>query len=270
MNKIEKSRARRKRPRCNKPLTSCAALLGKSNGNRQSQNLRHHEGGRCGALAELDADAVGLNFYAGSPRFVSLESAGQIVLALPPFVEPVGVFVNETMERIRATASNLGLRTYQWYGVEPAEFEQPDGEEVIVTRNGKPVACLVSELPVPLRSIPAFAVRDEQSLQTIAAYLDRCRGLKQLPAAILVNAHVPGSYGGTGQTLPWELLADFRPGVPFILAGGLTPDNVADAVCRVRPYAVNVASGVEISPGIKDPEKMRLFIERAKAASRAP
>ena len=204
--------------------------------------------------AELGADAVGLNFYAGSPRFVSLESAGKIVRALPPFVEPVGIFVNETMERIRETASNLGLRTFQWYGDEPAEFGQSHA----------------MEQTVPLRVIPAFTVRDEKSLRTIAASLDRYRTLDRFPAAILVDAHVPGSYGGTGQTLPWELLADFRPGVPLILAGGLTPDNVADAVRRVRPYAVDVASGVESRPGIKDSEKMRLFIERAKTASRTP
>ena len=104
-------------------------------------------------------------------------------------------------------------------------------------------------------------------LQGIARYLDRCRSLELLPAAVLVDAHVSGQYGGTGQTLPWDLLADFRPGVPLILAGGLTPENVAEAVRLVRPYAVDVASGVELSPGRKDAEKMRRFIGSAREAA---
>jgi phosphoribosylanthranilate isomerase len=88
-----------------------------------------------------------------------------------------------------------------------------------------------------------------------------------MPAALLVDAHVRGQYGGTGRTAPWHLLADFRPGPPLILAGGLTPENVAEAVQTVRPYAVDVASGVEHSPGHKDPEKMRRFIENARDAA---
>jgi phosphoribosylanthranilate isomerase len=83
----------------------------------------------------------------------------------------------------------------------------------------------------------------------------------------LVDAHVAGHYGGTGQTAPWDLLADFRPGVPLILAGGLNPDNVAEAVRRVRPYAVDVASGVESAPGRQDPDKVRRFIANAREAA---
>ena len=86
------------------------------------------------------------------------------------------------------------------------------------------------------------------------------------PPAILTDAHVPGMFGGTGQTSPWHLLADFHPGVPLILAGGLTPDNVADAIRIVRPYAVDVASGVESSPGKKDADKVRRFIDAVRAA----
>ena len=86
-------------------------------------------------------------------------------------------------------------------------------------------------------------------------------------AAVLADAWVPGQYGGTGHLAPWRLLADFRPGVPLILAGGLTPENVAEAVRIVRPYAVDVASGVESSPGRKDPDKMRRFIDHARAAA---
>src|SRR5207249_4121881 len=87
------------------------------------------------------------------------------------------------------------------------------------------------------------------------------------PEAILVDACVPGQFGGTGKTVPWELLADFRPEVPLILAGGLTPENVAEAVRIVRPYGVDVASGVEKSPGRKDPDKIKQFIENAREAA---
>ena len=82
--------------------------------------------------------------------------------------------------------------------------------------------------------------------------------------AVLLDGHAPGQYGGTGQTAPWPLLADFDPGVPVILAGGLTPENVAEAIRTVRPYAVDVASGVESSPGRKDPEKLRRFIDAVR------
>jgi phosphoribosylanthranilate isomerase len=88
-----------------------------------------------------------------------------------------------------------------------------------------------------------------------------------MPAAVLVDARVPGQFGGTGKTAPWHLLADYRPGVPLILAGGLTPENVAEAVRTVRPYAVDVAGGVESAPGRKDPDKVRRFIANARAAA---
>jgi phosphoribosylanthranilate isomerase len=100
----------------------------------------------------------------------------------------------------------------------------------------------------------------------VEAYLAACREAGTLPPAVLVDAHVPGEYGGTGRVAPWDLLADWRPTVPLILAGGLTPDSVAAAIRRVRPFAVDVASGVESVPGRKDAEKMRRFIGEARAA----
>src|SRR5205814_5109867 len=112
-----------------------------------------------------------------------------------------------------------------------------------------------------IRWIPAFSVADAASLTAITTYLDLLASVGAAPAAILVDAHVPGLHGGTGQTAPWQLLADFRPGVPLILAGGLTPENVAEAIRIVRPYAVDVASGVESAPGKKDADKLRRFIE---------
>jgi phosphoribosylanthranilate isomerase len=195
------------------------------------------------AAAALGADAIGLNFYPPSPRSVSLENAARILRALPPFVEPVGLFVNRPLTEVFAMAAELGALTIQWHGDDP---------EVCTS--------------LAHRFIPAFAVRDRDNLETIRRYLDRCRDLDRLPAAVVVDAHVAGLYGGTGQLAPWELLAGFPREVPLILAGGLTPDNVAEAVRVVRPYAVDVASGVESSPGRKDAEKVRRFIDQARGA----
>jgi phosphoribosylanthranilate isomerase len=191
------------------------------------------------------ADALGLNFYPHSPRCLTPERAAGILDALPPFVEPVGLFVREPFAALAGTLAALPrLRAVQWHGeaCEPA------------------AAC-----PLPL--IAAFPVRDAASLAAITGYLERCQEAGRLPAAVLVDAHVPGLHGGTGQTAPWELLERFRPGVPLILAGGLTPDNVAEAVVRVRPFAVDVASGVESSPGRKDPGKVRDFLQAAREAA---
>jgi phosphoribosylanthranilate isomerase len=194
--------------------------------------------------AQLGADAVGLNFYTQSPRRIDPAMAHFILRALPPFVEPVGIFVDQPLRQVFEQLNQIGgVRTIQWYG---------DNRELAD--------------PFPFRLIAAFPVRDRESLLAITRYLDLCRGLGRLPAAVLVDAHVDGQHGGTGQTVPWRLLADFRPGVPLVLAGGLTPDNVAEAVRLVRPYAVDVASGVEQSPGHKDAEKMRRFIGNAREA----
>jgi phosphoribosylanthranilate isomerase len=194
--------------------------------------------------AELGADAIGLNFHPGSPRYVQPEAVEGILRALPPFLEPVGVFVNQPLVQVFETLNRIGrIRTIQWYG-------------------DKPEMCDA----YPFQLIPTFPVREEASMRTITGYLDLCRGLNKLPAALAVDAHAPGQYGGTGRPIPWDLLADFQPGVPLILAGGLTPDNVAEAIRIVRPYAVDVASGVERSAGKKDRDKMRRFIENVCAA----
>jgi len=198
------------------------------------------------AAAELGADAIGLNFHPGSPRYVQPDAVEGILRALPPFIEPVGVFVNQPLRQIFETLNRIGrIRTIQWYG-------------------DKPELCDA----YPFQLIPTFPVRDLDSLGTITGYLDLCRGLNKLPAAIAVDAHAPDQYGGTGRPIPWDLLAGFRPGVPLILAGGLTPENVAEAVRIVRPYAVDVASGVESVPGKKDPESVRRFIDNARTVSK--
>jgi len=216
--------------------------------------------------AELGADAIGLNFYQGSPRYITAEKAQSIINCLPPLVEPVGIFVSGEFPVRFEVISKLSLRTIQLHW--PAEG---------------------SILANPFVSvIPAFFVGEKDDLLKITKYLKNCRRwgadfpsdaaelvawLKKprqrtgkLPVAILVDACVPGQFGGTGKTVPWELLADFQPEVPLILAGGLTPENVAEAVSIVRPYGVDVASGVEKSPGRKDPDKMKRFIDNAREA----
>jgi phosphoribosylanthranilate isomerase len=193
---------------------------------------------------DLGADALGLNFYEQSPRYIGPAAAASIVCELPPFIELVGVFANRGWHGIPEVLRHIGrIRTVQWHGTPP-------------------------EMGVlgPFSLIPAFTIGEREHLDEITRYLDGCRCQGRLPAAILVDAHVPGLYGGTGKTLPWHLLAEFHPGVPLILAGGLTPDNVAAAIRTVRPYAVDVASGVEREPGRKDPDKLRRFIANARVA----
>ncbi len=196
------------------------------------------------ACANAGADAIGVNFHPGSPRFVDPKESQTLLRSIPPLLAGVGVFVGLPIRQVTALAYQLGLRGIQYHG-ENRELADP----------------------FPFSLIAAFRVRDRKSLSTIDTYLEMCRSFGQLPAAILVDAYVEGLEGGTGEKAPWDLLADYRPGVPMILAGGLTPENVADAIRLVRPAAVDVASGVEEAPGIKDPEKIRRFVANAREAA---
>jgi phosphoribosylanthranilate isomerase len=193
----------------------------------------------------LGADAVGLNFYEGSPRCVEASMARIILRELPPFVAAVGVLVEVPLRKVFDQIRSLGrINIIQWHG----KYHEPSD-------------CS------PYQLIPAFPVRDTASLQTIQHYLDACRAAGHQPSALLLDGYAAGQHGGTGQTAPWHLLASFQPGVPIILAGGLTPDNVAEAIRIVRPYGVDVASGVESAPGRKDAEKMRRFVANAREAA---
>ncbi|HJZ90383.1 MAG TPA: phosphoribosylanthranilate isomerase [Gemmataceae bacterium] len=194
--------------------------------------------------ADAGADAVGINFYPQSPRYVDPRASQPLLRSIPPLLAGVGVFVGQRLRQMTALAYQLGLRTIQCHGDPPEPAD-----------------------PFPFSLVVAFRVRDRQSLTDIESYLDQCRAAGHLPAAIMVDGFVEGRLGGTGQTAPWDLLADFRPGVPIILAGGLTPENVIEAVRRVRPSGVDVASGVESSPGRKDPEKVRRFVANAREAA---
>jgi phosphoribosylanthranilate isomerase len=243
------------------------------------------------AAVEAGADAIGLNFYEKSPRLVSPDNAMQIARTLkelPPrrspqiersdelaFILParfevqepaiksrgpatvVGVFVNLERAAVQLIAESLALSAIQFHGDEEAET---------VAHFAKPIR----PESHPYRWCVIRARRmDDRGVASIAADLEHCRKAGWPPAAVLVDAMTPGRYGGTGETVSWVGLADHKRWlgeVPLILAGGLTPDNVAEAIRIVRPAAVDVASGVESSPGKKDPAKVRDFVANALGA----
>jgi phosphoribosylanthranilate isomerase len=199
-------------------------------------------------VARAGANALGLNFYPASPRFVETAAAREILSSLPPYVEPVGVFVNSAAGEIRRVAGELALRTVQLHG----DFT-PD---------------LVAGLR-ELSLMPAFPLQGESSTGDVLGFLAACEKLGRLPNAILVDAHQPGMFGGTGTLAPWPLARAIveRSPVPVMLAGGLTTKNVGDAVRQVRPWGVDVASGVEVAPGRKESYKVARFIEAAQRAA---
>jgi len=191
------------------------------------------------------ADAIGVNFYPKSPRYVTAVVVNEILNALSPFVEAVGVFAAESPQRmVQQALAHPRLRSIQCHGSWPPPADVH-----------------------PYGLILAAAIEDAESVTAVSSYLERCRLSGQLPIALLADARVTGLYGGTGQTAPWGLLAKVSIAVPLILAGGLTPENVAEAIRIVRPYAVDVASGIETAPGKKDPHRLRRFIENARKAA---
>ncbi|HXD88152.1 MAG TPA: phosphoribosylanthranilate isomerase [Urbifossiella sp.] len=194
--------------------------------------------------AESGADALGLNFYPQSPRCISATQAAAIVRAVPAFTSAVGVFVSTPLRQACAIAYQLGLRGLQTYD------DSPPADDAF-----------------PFAHIPAFRIADAAGLERIRQYVAAAKLANRPPAAILVDSLVAGQMGGTGHTAPWQLLAGFDVGVPLILAGGLTPENVAEAIERVRPWGVDVASGVEASPGRKDPRKVERFVAAVRSAA---
>lgn len=198
------------------------------------------------AIAALRPDAIGLNFYAPSPRFVAPEIAAKIVAALPADVEPVALFVNSTADDIRRICRQCGIETVQLHGDEPAS--------------------LLAEL-AEFRLLRAFRI-GEDGVASIRDELSRFSAAGVTIDGCFVEARVPGAYGGTGTRGPWEMLRDWpEDWPPLILAGGLNPENVAEGIACTRPWGVDVASGVESRPGVKDLDRVRAFIENARNAS---
>ena len=187
------------------------------------------------AAAEAGADMIGLNFYEKSPRYLSLATAAEISRALPPFVLRVGVFVNPEESQVVEAIAACGLNLLQFHGDEDSDF---------CTQFG-------------LMSVKALRVRDAESLAALEHFHTD---------AFLLDAYSKSGLGGTGEKFNWDLaVAAQKCGKPIFLAGGLTPENVADAVKKVNPFAVDVSSGVESAPGKKDAAKVRAFIAAVRA-----
>lgn len=186
------------------------------------------------AAAAAGADAIGLVFYAPSPRAVSAEQARQIISALPPFVTSVGLFVNASAQEVRAVLAEVPLDVLQFHGDEPADF---------CKQFGRPY-------------LKALRVRAGDDLNALAAQWPEASG-------ILLDSYKAGVPGGTGEIFDWSLIPTERTW-PLVLAGGLAAENVADAITRAAPWAVDVSGGVEQAKGIKDADKINSFVREVK------
>jgi len=201
--------------------------------------------------AEAGASAIGLNFYELSPRSTDIETAKTIAESLPADVTPVGLFVNHPLDEIEQIMQAVGLSTLQLHG-----DETPDDLQTIAEKH-------------PGWNIIWARRVTEESIRNVADELRQCEALGVKLFACLLDPKVEGTYGGTGETLSWKLVAqhyDQEQNPPLILAGGLTPENVSEAVQSVQPWGVDVASGVEREKGVKDAELIRAFVRNATCA----
>lgn len=189
------------------------------------------------SCASLGADAIGLVFYAPSPRYVQVEQARAIMAALPPFITTVGLFVDATPSEVQAVLAELPLDVLQFHGNEPADYCASFHRPYLKALRVKPGVDLV---------------------QYASAYAGA--------QALLLDTHVEGVAGGTGQVFDWSLIPRDLA-VPIILSGGLNPENVAQGIRQLQPAAVDVSSGVEASKGIKDVAKIAAFMQGVRNAS---
>jgi len=189
------------------------------------------------AAAQLGADALGFVF-APSPRRISPEKARQIIKALPPLVQTVGVFVDEDLDEVSSVAEMCGLDILQFHGSESADYCDSFDQRVI----------------------KAIRLRNRQDLKSLAEY----DGVVQ---ALLLDTYLPDKLGGTGMTFNWQWALEAGKYGRIILAGGLNQKNVAAAISIVKPYGVDASSGLEQSPGVKDHEKVTQFIAEARKAA---
>lgn len=185
------------------------------------------------AAADYGADALGFIFYKESKRYVDPEVAKSIVSALPPFIATVGVFVNHDLGEISRIKETTGIQVAQLHGDETPEF--------------------ASSLPIEV--IKVIRVKDKSDLDKVAQYSGQ---------AILFDTYSDKEYGGTGESFDWKILNNLSSEKKVVLSGGLNPENVLEAIQIVRPYAVDVSSGVEDTPGKKDHTKIKKFIEAIK------
>jgi phosphoribosylanthranilate isomerase len=188
------------------------------------------------AAAEAGADAIGLMFYAKSPRFISIEQAQEISQSLPPYIMRVGVFVDPEPALVATAIAHCALTLLQFHGDESSDFCHQFG----------------------MMTMKAFRMKDASTLSQIANYKTD---------ALLLDSYVAGKQGGTGEKFNWDLAVEAQKfGKPIFLSGGLTPENVGAAVEQVKPFGVDVSSGVESAPGKKDHKKIRDFIAAVRKA----
>jgi phosphoribosylanthranilate isomerase len=192
------------------------------------------------AAVEAGADALGFIFYDKSPRYIVPAVAASIIAELPPLVTPVGVFVNEGLAAVRSVMEACGLAMAQLHGDENASY--------------------CRELSRP--AMKALRLKDRGSLLALAEYQGR-GGVR----GFVLDTFSELAYGGTGRTIDWGLAAEVAKSTTILLAGGLTPENVTEAIRTVRPYGVDVSSGVEAAPGKKDHAKIRAFVEAVRVVS---
>ncbi len=192
--------------------------------------------------ASAGAWAIGLIFWEGSPRRCSLEEAAAIAAALRRRVEIVGVFVNPALDEVAAISDAVGLTVLQMHGDEG------------------PVFCAEAARRTGCKVIKAVRVRSGADIQALASFHTDYH---------LVDSYAPGARGGTGETFAWEIARAHRGRLPLILSGGLNSSNVAEAISIVHPFAVDVASGVERAPGVKDPAKLQAFADAVRSVAPA-
>jgi phosphoribosylanthranilate isomerase len=194
------------------------------------------------AAVSAGMDALGFIFFDKSPRFVSRDLAASIIRELPPFITRVGVFVNSSMDHVKEHVKSCGLTQVQLHG-----DESPAYCETVKTWN--PGCSVCKAFRIGRDSVPA-------DLDTYSPVVD----------SFLFDTYIKGREGGTGQSFDWSLIDALKPGKPLILAGGLNPENVAEAVASIAPYGLDVNSGVESAPGVKDRELINLLVTRVRAA----
>jgi phosphoribosylanthranilate isomerase len=197
------------------------------------------------ACAAVGVEWIGLNFHPASPRFIDSVQAAMIIRALPSSVTAVGVFVDRPAGEVVKLAEQLGLTVVQLHGHEPPE-------DLLLLRN--------------LEVVRAFRLKSASDWGGVNDHLARARAIGRLPDAILIDAYVAGQSGGTGAPVAVDVLDCIPPIHRLILAGGLTPENVAAKIALVQPWMVDVASGVESEPGRKDPSKVAAFVKSVRSA----